>query len=89
MQKKVAIVAWAVLFISLHGELGLAAELKLFLLPNTQTTGAVCNDGSPAGFYFKAGNPDLWIVHLQGGGWCYDQPSCAQRMSSTPGKVSS
>jgi len=52
---------------------------------------AVCNDGTKAGYYFKAGNPDRWIIHFQGGSWCIDEPSCQSRykqdlrlMSSSP-----
>jgi hypothetical protein len=29
---------------------------------------AVCNDGSPAGFYYSAGSdPNNWVVYLEGG----------------------
>lgn len=29
---------------------------------------AVCNDGSPAGYYYSAGtNSQLWVVYLEGG----------------------
>eukprot|EP00416_Gambierdiscus_australes_P024054 CAMPEP_0171075066 /NCGR_PEP_ID=MMETSP0766_2-20121228/12548_1 /TAXON_ID=439317 /ORGANISM="Gambierdiscus australes, Strain CAWD 149" /LENGTH=406 /DNA_ID=CAMNT_0011531901 /DNA_START=17 /DNA_END=1238 /DNA_ORIENTATION=+ len=42
---------------------------------------AVCNDGSPAGYYFKNGTGDnnIWIVYLEGGGWCGDQRDCEWR----------
>ena len=47
---------------------------------------AVCTDGSPAKYYFSAAAAtadataaSTWIVHLEGGGWCYDQASCAKR----------
>jgi hypothetical protein len=42
---------------------------------------AVCNDGSPAGYYFvesTSGSSD-WLLFQQGGGWCYDAASCAKR----------
>jgi len=44
---------------------------------------AICNDGSRAVFYkrYVAGS-NQWIVHLQGGGWCWDQTSCASRPST-------
>eukprot|EP01113_Clastostelium_recurvatum_P018995 TRINITY_DN2239_c0_g1_i1.p1 TRINITY_DN2239_c0_g1~~TRINITY_DN2239_c0_g1_i1.p1 ORF type:complete len:407 (-),score=62.93 TRINITY_DN2239_c0_g1_i1:268-1404(-) len=48
---------------------------------------AICNDGSPATYYFRPGYGDgskRWIVRLQGGGWCYDGPSCASRKKNTP-----
>ncbi len=42
---------------------------------------AVCNDGSPAGYYWRAGanNSSAWIVFLEGGAWCYDQQTCLDR----------
>jgi len=45
---------------------------------------ALCNDGTEASYYIKDnGNPDLWIVYLAGGGWCYDRDSCVQRFNGT------
>ena len=43
--------------------------------------GAVCNDGTAAGFYFAAGAnaSSLFLVFLESGGWCYDQTSCGKR----------
>ena len=43
--------------------------------------GAVCNDGSPAAYYFAPGSPSskTFLVYLSGGGQCYDAASCAGR----------
>lgn len=44
--------------------------------------GAVCNDGSPGGFYWRAGEGEgknRFVIHLQGGAWCYDEDSCNYR----------
>ena len=44
--------------------------------------GAVCLDGSPAGYYLRKGSgegADKWILHLQGGGWCNNTESCSIR----------
>jgi hypothetical protein len=31
---------------------------------------AVCNDGTPANFYFRKGaDPTLWLIYLEGGMW--------------------
>lgn len=40
---------------------------------------AVCNDGSPAAYYYRPGNPALrrWLVFLEGAGWCWDEKSCS------------
>ena len=46
---------------------------------------AVCNDGSPAVYYFKRGSgadAAHWIIHFQGGGWCSTGQSCSLRWSS-------
>lgn len=43
---------------------------------------AVCNDGTPSGYYFAPGSDagaSTWIIHLQGGGFCYDFDSCRRR----------
>lgn len=43
---------------------------------------AVCNDGSSAGYYWRAALPKalpVWLVFLEGGGWCYSQETCAKR----------
>ena len=61
---------------------------------------AVCNDGSPALYYFSpsAKGSSAWVVHLQGGGACVSAEQCAENearyvaqgqpwhFSSTPSK---
>lgn len=45
---------------------------------------AVCNDGSPAAYYFRPGlgwSSRRWLVFLEGGGWCWDTPSCNSKWS--------
>ena len=38
---------------------------------NTFDPLAVCNDGSPAGYYWQAATtqPSVWLVYLEGGMW--------------------
>lgn len=55
-------------------------------LVNTSPAGfpdAVCNDESPAAFYFRpytgSENANRWIIVLQGGGDCGDDQSCSRR----------
>ena len=46
---------------------------------------AVCNDSTPAVYYFKRGSgPDAahWLIFFQGGGWCSNGPACSLRWSS-------
>jgi hypothetical protein len=45
-------------------------------------TGAFCLDGSRPGYYYTAdpsGNFTHWLLYFKGGGWCYDEDSCAAR----------
>ena len=51
--------------------------------------GAVCIDGTNAGFYYSpASSPDKnssWQIYFQGGGWCYDDVDCYGRSSTRLG----
>lgn len=56
--------------------------LELFTGSESGNNGSwVCNDGSPSGYYIRqsATGSDKWVLHLQGGYWCYDFESCAKR----------
>jgi hypothetical protein len=57
------------------------AVMDLHLFPNATARGAVCNDGTPSGFYFlpSATGSDVWLLSLDGGFWCWDHPSCSYR----------
>jgi len=47
---------------------------------------AVCNDGSPATAFFRAGNgtgANIWTIYLEGGGFCQDVPSCKNRWQNS------
>ena len=55
---------------------------------------AVCNDGSPGGFFMipatpGSGKEHLWVLFLEGGQWCYDAASCYQRAQAQPFLISS
>ncbi|CAI5524080.1 unnamed protein product, partial [Closterium sp. Naga37s-1] len=55
--------------------------IPLILLPNN-TLGAKCLDGSPPGYYFRAGTGSgrqNWHIYLPAGGWCVTVTACAQR----------
>ena len=51
---------------------------------------AVCNDGSPGAYYITEAAPrkghaaarHVWLIFLQGGGWCWDAASCAARYAN-------
>ena len=69
---------------------------ELHLLPTS--SGAVCLDGSPAGFYlfkapagtkrFKATNQS-WVINFEGGGWCVSEEDCAIRAVGRAGSSQS
>ena len=44
----------------------------------------LCNDGSPGGYYYREAvseeHSDKWIFYLEGGGWCWDEISCVERL---------
>ncbi|KAL1522194.1 hypothetical protein AB1Y20_021832 [Prymnesium parvum] len=55
-------------------------------------TGAVCLDGSAAGFYyFKSPSPShrefnrSWLLFFEGGGWCVSPDECAARATTARG----
>eukprot|EP01114_Cavostelium_apophysatum_P017897 TRINITY_DN540_c0_g1_i1.p1 TRINITY_DN540_c0_g1~~TRINITY_DN540_c0_g1_i1.p1 ORF type:complete len:365 (-),score=58.18 TRINITY_DN540_c0_g1_i1:25-1119(-) len=59
-------------------------ELTLFSSPQV-----VCNDGSPAGIYYRLGDPSKFIVHFQGGAWCDNAEACMNRSILSPHLTSS
>ena len=78
-----------------HGEIGyhLAKELasrghKVTLLQDAAAAGAVCLDGSPAGYYWRQGaDPSKFLIVINGGGWCYgatETASHSRRRSGDP-----
>ena len=54
-------------------------KLSKFFLTNYSE--AVCNDGSPASFYYSPSPSglDQWIVYLEGGSFCENNQTCASR----------
>ena len=54
---------------------------------------AVCNDGTKGGYYFSPASlleaNDTFVIHLPGGGQCYDEDSCNERWKFKPSSMSS
>ena len=53
---------------------------NLHFLP--ASTGAACLDGTPYAINVKLADPPSnasWTLSFEGGGWCYDEESCASR----------
>ena len=70
---------------------GTETAMALQLLNGTATSGAVCLDGTPGGFYFSkataAANANDWQIYFHGGGWCYDDKDCWHRSNSHLGST--
>lgn len=68
--------------ISLRPTQGSPILIELTLVHGADAKGAVCLDGSLPGYHLDPGSGtglNSWIVHLQGGAWCANANSCAQR----------
>eukprot|EP01064_Diplonema_japonicum_P028022 TRINITY_DN421_c1_g1_i4.p1 TRINITY_DN421_c1_g1~~TRINITY_DN421_c1_g1_i4.p1 ORF type:complete len:449 (+),score=126.40 TRINITY_DN421_c1_g1_i4:34-1380(+) len=65
---------------------GLGLTMDLHLMEDKVAQGAVCLDGSPAGFYFSPAadvkDRNNWQIYFEGGGWCYDDMDCYGRSST-------
>lgn len=63
------------------------APLKLFKVEHdtAQAAGAYCLDGSVPAFWLGSGDPNRWVIFIEGGGWCFGSTanatiqSCAGR----------
>ena len=73
-----AIFSWWVLLALTSPEVGGRSLSKFFL---TDYSEAVCNDGSPASFYYSPSpnGLDQWTVYLEGGSFCENNQTCASR----------
>mmetsp|Transcript_25331 Transcript_25331/g.46385 ORF Transcript_25331/g.46385 Transcript_25331/m.46385 type:complete len:440 (+) Transcript_25331:68-1387(+) len=69
----------------------LGAPWKLHMMPERGLAGegAVCIDGSDAGFYYgpaaTAEGSKTWVLYFEGGGWCYDELDCWGRSEKDVG----
>ena len=46
---------------------------------------AVCLDGTQGGYYLREGSPDIWLIEMEGGGWCTNLQDCASRAKTDIG----
>ena len=64
-----------------------AVALRKSTVKNAEARQAVCNDGSPAIYYFRKGSGEgsrNWVIFLSGGGFCYSVDHCDDRKISSP-----
>ncbi|VAH86560.1 unnamed protein product [Triticum turgidum subsp. durum] len=60
-------------------------EVELTLVDGAREKGAVCLDGTPAGYHLQRGSgtgSSSWLIHLQGAGWCGTVKECSDRKMS-------
>ncbi|XP_065887895.1 uncharacterized protein [Dysidea avara] len=64
-----------------------AIVMKKVILTAATSKGAVCLDGSPPGYYIRTGttSPNNWILHQEGGGWCFNEDQCVLRSKTDLG----
>ena len=72
--------------VGVAGGLGGGTDLVRATVDTRRFPEAVCNDGSPAVFYYARATTDAdknkWVIMLQGGGGCSSGQLCAQRWCS-------
>lgn len=64
-----------------------AAPLQKVAIVDAVKRHAVCNDGSPAVYYFRPGSGagiNRWVVFLAGGGFCFSPTGCQLRQILNP-----
>ncbi|TVU37071.1 hypothetical protein EJB05_19038 [Eragrostis curvula] len=62
--------------------------VDLTIIHSAKDKGAVCLDGTPPAYHFQPGFGDgsqNWLLHLEGGSWCPNFKSCAQRKQTNLG----
>lgn len=67
-------------------------KLQLYTVSQANDRQAVCNDGSPAKYYFRPGsekNRDKWVIFFKGGGGCSSEAECLTRAREDATLVSS
>ena len=60
---------------------------QLVVLNTTRYPKAICNDGTAGAYVLRPGAgaaADRWLISLQGGGECFDQPTCSTRAATMP-----
>lgn len=64
---------------------------QIVYLDTSKYPQAVCNDGSSAAYVLRPGTgaaATRWIISLQGGNECGDQPTCSARAANSPQLIS-
>lgn len=77
-----------------HGGIDLdppeTVPMTLYRIHSAKKSGAVCLDGSEPAYYHRPGvgpSERLWIIHFNGGAWCFDSKACFERSHSSLGST--
>ena len=60
---------------------------QFYFLRNAESKGAVCLDGTKAGFFFRRGVTNKWLVSFFGRAWCSTPLECYKRSASFLGSI--
>ena len=65
-------------------------QMHLIRVYEGLNTGAVCLDGTPPAYYLRPGRDlgtNRWIIHFNGGAWCFDEAACLERSRGSLGST--
>lgn len=65
-------------------------SMHLYRVYDAISKGAVCLDGTPPAYYLRPGKGlglNRWIIHFNGGAWCFDEKSCLERSRGSLGST--
>ena len=65
-------------------------QFSLVKLPSSTPVGGKCLDGTSAGFYIREGvNPKVFVINLEGGGFCANKQDCTSTAMTNLGSSTS
>jgi hypothetical protein len=79
---------WLLFCYAIIREASAQTSMTLYLFNESQVSqhGSRCLDGSPSGYYYRAGqNTTSWVIYLEGGGYCDREDSCKSRSRTSLG----
>lgn len=78
----------AALAVAMAGRAGAVSTLQLLHVDDSENAPR-CLDGSPAGFYYKPGATNSFVLWFEGGGWCSSMFDCFARSQTRLGSSTS
>jgi hypothetical protein len=75
--------------VAFYVTLFVSATWCVMSLQTLHAANAVCNDGTPGIYYLRKTGNQVWVIYLEGGGYCYDPNTCAARWATARMMMSS